>query len=140
MNKPFAAAAEQNKQVIFDAISSYLKGDVLEIGSGSGQHAVYFAGLLPAIRWQPSELASNLPGIEDWIQDSGLPNIAAPIPLDVMSDWPQREFDTVYSANCFHIMSEAAVAACLRGIGRCLKPGGACAVYGPFNYNGSTLR
>ena len=134
MNLPFVEASEQNKTVIFEVIEPYLNGEVLEIGSGTGQHAVFFAGQVPQVTWQTSDLASNLPGIEAWIADSGLSNL--PAPIDVLGDWPDAQFDVAYSANCFHIMGKTAVAKCIEGIGACLKPGGVLLVYGPFNYAG----
>ena len=137
MNLPFAESSEQNKAVIFEVIKTYLHGDVLEIGSGTGQHAVFFAGQLPSLSWQTSELESNLPGIEAWIAHSGLNNLPPPIALDVSGRWPERRFDMVYSANCFHIMDKIAVAKCIEGVGACLKADGILAVYGPFNYAGS---
>ena len=136
MSLPFAPASEQNKHVIHTAIEPHLGKRVLEIGSGTGQHAVYFAGLHPDIVWQTSELAENLPGVVAWIEDSGLDNLPPPIELDVLSDWPAQQYDMVYSANCFHIMDEPMVAACIRGIGERLLPEGKFAVYGPFNYGG----
>jgi cyclopropane fatty-acyl-phospholipid synthase-like methyltransferase len=136
VNLPFAEASEQNKAVIFEVIEPYLNGEVLEIGSGTGQHAVFFAGQVPQVTWQSSELESNLPGIEGWIADSGLSNLPAPIALDVLGDWPNAQYDVIYSANCFHIMGKTAVAKCIEGIGACLKPGGVLLVYGPFNYAG----
>jgi SAM-dependent methyltransferase len=135
INRPYAESAEQNKFVIFDAIKSYLQGEVLEVASGTGQHAVYFASQVPELSWQTSELAANLPGIEAWIEDAGLGNLLAPIELDVLGTWPEHRYDLVYSANCFHIMGKDAVARCLEGVGDCLKPGGVFAVYGPFNYD-----
>lgn len=137
MNLPFAEAAEQNKKVIFEAIKPYLSGDVLEIGSGTGQHAVFFASQLPGIRWQTSDLESNLPVIEAWVRNSKLENLPPPISLDVLGKWPQQQFDMVYLANCFHIMDEAAVAKSVEGAATCLKPDGVFAVYGPFNYAGN---
>jgi SAM-dependent methyltransferase len=136
VNRPYAEAAEQNKQVILDAIKPWLRGEVLEIGSGTGQHAVYFASQAANISWQTSELETNLAGINSWIEDSGLDNLPAPIELDVMGAWPDHRYDFIYSANCFHIMAKEAVARCIEGIGECLKPGGVFAVYGPFNYHG----
>ena len=115
MNLPFSDASEQNKSFIFDVIKPYLHGEVLEIGSGTGQHAVFFAGQVPQLRWQTSDLESNLPGIEGWIADSGSTNLLPPIALDVRGDWPQRQFDLVYSANCFHIMDKTAVDEMYRG-------------------------
>ena len=133
MSLPCSEACEQNRQVIFDAIEPWLRGDVLEIGSGTGQHAVFFAGQRPDIVWQTSDRAQNLRGIRAWIEDSGLTNLPPPLELDVCADWPDASFDLVFSANCFHIMDERAVAASIRGAGRVLRAGGALAVYGPFN-------
>ena len=136
MNLPYAEAAQQNKQVIYQAISGYLAGDVLEIGSGTGQHAVYFAGRSPAVSWQTSDLGAALPGLEAQIRASGLDNLPPPIELDVTGAWPRRLFDLVYTANSLHIMSRAMVEACFAGVGDCLQPGGVFAAYGPFNYHG----
>ena len=137
MNLPFAEAAEQNKVVIFDAIRPYLKGDVLEVGSGTGQHAEFCASQVPELRWQTSDLAANLPGIAARIAASGLQNLAPPIELDVLKSWPEQLYDMVYTANSFHIMNATMVAACIDGAGRCLRPGGVFAVYGPFSYDGA---
>ena len=136
MNRPYAEACEQNKAIIFETIKPYLKGQVLEIGSGTGQHAVYFAGLLPGIIWQSSDVEENLPGIEAWVSHSELANLPVPIALDVLGDWPEQKYDLVFSANSFHIMDEAAVERSFNGIAECLKPGGVFIVYGPFNYGG----
>ncbi|MCP4390025.1 MAG: DUF938 domain-containing protein, partial [Gammaproteobacteria bacterium] len=106
MNRPYAEAAEQNKSVIFEAIKPWLKGEVLEIGSGTGQHAVYFASQVAEISLQTSELEPNLAGIECWIEDSGLDNLLAPVELDAMGTWPDHRYDFIYSANCFHIMGK----------------------------------
>ena len=111
MKLPFAEACEQNKTFICDAIDPYLVGEVLEIGSGTGQHAVYFAAGKPELVWQTSDLEPSLPGIRAWIDHSGLANLPPPIALDVFGAWPQASFDLIFSANTFHIMSEAGVAA-----------------------------
>ncbi|MDH3634825.1 MAG: class I SAM-dependent methyltransferase [Gammaproteobacteria bacterium] len=137
MSLPFAEAAEQNKTVIFEAIKPYLTGDILEIGSGTGQHAVFFASQIPEIRWQTSELESSLPVIEAWIRDSKLENLPPPIELDVLGKWPEAQYDVIYSANCLHIMGEAAVEKTVEGAAARLKPDGVFAVYGPFNYAGN---
>ena len=136
MNLPHVEAAEQNKRAIHAAIEKYLRGEALEIGSGTGQHAVYFAGLAPGVRWQTSDLESSLPGIEARIAAAGLANLPPPIRLDVEGDWPGQQFDLVFTANSFHIMNNGMVAACIAGVGGCLKAGGVFAVYGPFNYGG----
>ncbi len=136
MNLPFASAAEQNKDVILQAIRPWLRGRVLEIGSGTGQHAVYFASLLPELNWQTSDLEPNLYGIRARVDDSGLDNLPPPVFLDAMGAWPEREFDTIYTANSFHIMDSAAVGESISGCGKCLSAGGHLVVYGPFNYAG----
>jgi cyclopropane fatty-acyl-phospholipid synthase-like methyltransferase len=137
MNLPFAGAAEENKVVILEAIRPYLRGKVLEIGSGTGQHAVYFAAEIPQLHWQTSDLEPNLIGVRAWIEDSGLQNLPPPLLLDVRGSWLQQEFDTVYTANSFHIMDSTAVASCMDGSAACLRVGGNLIVYGPFNYGGS---
>ncbi len=134
--RPFAEAAEQNKGVIFAAIEPYLRGDALEIGSGTGQHAVYFAALKPGVRWQTSDLPQNLAGIEAWIEDSGLNNLPPPLALDVDGAWPGRRYDFVFTANTFHIMPPDSVEHCIDGAGRCLEDMGVFAIYGPFSYGG----
>ena len=136
MTLPFAEACEQNKGFILDAIRPWLTGRALEIGSGTGQHAVHFAAAVPGVVWQASDLAPNLAGIRARIEHSGLPNLPSPLQLDVLGEWPPGEYDFVFTANSFHIMSEAMVAACIAGVGAVLAPGGAFAVYGPFNYEG----
>ncbi|MFT5398291.1 MAG: SAM-dependent methyltransferase [Gammaproteobacteria bacterium] len=136
MNRPYSESCEQNKAPIYEVIEPYLKGDVLEIGSGTGQHAVHFAGLKPDIIWHCSDLAENIPGIAAWIQFAALTNLPKPFALDVMSDWPSRSFDLIYTANSFHIMGEAEVKESIRGVASCLSKNGIFIVYGPFNYNG----
>ena len=136
MNLPFAEAAQQNREVILQAIRPYLRGRVLEIGSGTGQHAVYFASLLPELHWQTSDLEPNLSGIRARIDDSGLGNLPPPLLLDASGAWPASEFDTIYTANSFHIMDSTAVADCFKGCGVCLSAGGLLIVYGPFNFAG----
>jgi len=136
MNRPFAQAADENRQVILQALAPYLAGEVLEVGSGTGQHAVYFCSQMPELRWQTSDLESSLAGIRAWIDESGLDNMPPPLLLDACGSWPERQYDTIYSANTFHIMGREAVARCIEGGARCLSAGGHFAVYGPFNYGG----
>lgn len=136
MNLPYAESAEQNKRVIFTAIEPYLRGEALEIGSGTGQHAVYFAALVPGVTWQTSDLQPGLAGIAARIEAAGLANLPPPIALDVRGEWPARRFDFIFTANSFHIMDREMVAACIAGVGRCLEADGVFAVYGPFNYGG----
>jgi cyclopropane fatty-acyl-phospholipid synthase-like methyltransferase len=136
MSLPFAQAADQNKEVILQAVRPYLHGRVLEIGSGTGQHAVHFAQQLPELDWQTSDLAANLDSITARIKESDLQNLPTPLLLDASGEWPQNNFDTIYTANSFHIMDKTAVLRCIEGSGACLQAGGHLIVYGPFNYAG----
>lgn len=103
---------------------------MLEIGSGTGQHAAYFSAALPHLRWQASDVAENLPGILEWIP------APPPIELDVDGPFPALAVDAVYSANTVHIMSWAQVEKTFSGVARLLPPGGLFALYGPFHYGG----
>jgi len=109
---------------------------VLEIGSGTGQHAAYFAPALPHLVWQPSDVAEYLAGIRLWTEECAAPNLRAPIELDVERTWPQLQADAVFSANTCHIMSWVQVERMFEGVGRLLPSGGVLALYGPFNYGG----
>lgn len=133
--KPFSLASEENKAPILAVIRRLLDQarHLLEIGSGTGQHAVYFAAAMPHLTWQASDVAPNLPGIRRWLGEAALPNLPEPIALDVSGEWPEQSFDAVFSANTAHIMGEPEVEAMLRGIGQVLEPGGYFALYGPFN-------
>ena len=139
IKKPFSESCEQNKAVIYEAIKPYLVGseEVLEIGSGTGQHAIHFASMEPGLVWQTSDLAENLPAIKAWINDSRLPNLNEPIELDVSSRWLNRTYDLIFSANTFHIMGQTTVEQCISRSTGCLKENGYLIIYGPFNYHGS---
>ena len=138
-NKPFSESCEQNQAVIYEAIEPYLLDgiEVLEIGSGTGQHAVHFAAMAPGIIWQTSDLAENMPAINAWISDSQLPGLPEPLELDVSSQWMNKTYDLVFSANTFHIMNRDQVEQLLLRCTACLTAGGHLIVYGPFNYQGS---
>lgn len=138
ISKPFSESSEQNKHVIFEKIKPYLADglEVLEIGSGTGQHAIHFASVVPGLVWQASDLVENLPAIKAWIRDSQLTNLPDPIELDVSSGWINKSYDLIYSANTFHIMSQIQVEYCLSRCTACLKPKAHLIVYGAFNYNG----
>jgi SAM-dependent methyltransferase len=110
---------------------------VLEIGSGTGQHAVYFGSELGQLRWQTSDRQENHPGIRAWLDEADLANVLPPLALDVLLDpWPAGPYDAVFSANTAHIMPVAAVEAMFAGVGRTLAPGGQFLLYGPFCYAG----
>ena len=137
--KEFSAATDRNKEPILAALRALLADSttVLEIGSGTGQHAVHFAADLPQLRWQTSDLPANHASIRAWIADSGLANVLPPLALDVAGDdWPPGPFDAVYSANTSHIMSWPEVEAMFAAVGRILAPGGVLCLYGPFNRGG----
>jgi hypothetical protein len=126
--KPFSEASERNRGPILAILKRVFKDRkrVLEIGSGTGQHAAYFAAELPHLVWQASDVAENLPGIRAW----GV----VPIELDVDREWPAVQADAVYSANTTHIMSWPQVERMFAGIGR-LAPA-VFALYGPFSDHG----
>jgi cyclopropane fatty-acyl-phospholipid synthase-like methyltransferase len=136
--KPYAEACDQNKAPILAVLLRLFRNvrRVLEIGSGTGQHAVHFAAAMPQITWQTSDVEQNHPGIRAWLEEAALPNLCDPITLDVGEIWPDGEYDGVFSANTTHIMSWLEVEQMFQGIGRLLKPGGCFALYGPFNYQG----
>ena len=138
INKPFSESSEQNKTVIYETIEPYLFDavKVLEIGSGTGQHAIHFASMVPGLVWQTSDLAENLATIKAWINDSQLSNLPEPMELDVSSRWMNKIYDLIYSANTFHIMNQDQVEQCLLRCTACLKTKGHLIVYGPFNYDG----
>ena len=139
MNKPFSQACENNKEPIRKVLERYFEqaGNVLEIGSGTGQHAVWFARHLPQLVWQTSDLSENHPGIQQWIDEAGLANLKPPIELDVSSQsWPVEQMDYIFSANTAHIMPWAVVVKMFEGIGRVLVKDGVFCLYGPFNYQG----
>jgi cyclopropane fatty-acyl-phospholipid synthase-like methyltransferase len=112
-------------------------GTVLEIGSGTGQHAVHFSAAMPHLRWVATDLEENHAGIAAWIEDSALTNISGPVTLDVRDpDWPFSNVHYAYSANTAHIMSWEEVAHMFAGVSRVLRHRGLFFLYGPFNRNG----
>lgn len=139
LHKPFSDACERNREPILAVLRddfAHLQ-QVLEIGSGTGQHAVYFAQHLPHLTWQTSDVVEHHAGINAWIADSGLTHVKAPLALDVRQrPWPVSGIDAVYTANTLHIMDYACVEAFFGGVASVLRAGGVLAVYGPFNYGG----
>jgi len=138
MNKPYSESCEQNKQPILTVLKPLFSSisNVLEIGSGTGQHAIYFAEKMPHLTWYTSDCVSYLEGINNWLLDAGLKNTASPFELDVSkSDWPALRPDAVFTANSVHIMSRDDVSNLIRGVGEILEQHGSFVIYGPFNYN-----
>jgi len=138
MKKPFSQACENNKGPILQVIRDYFDGasQVLEVGSGTGQHAVYFAENLRHLIWQTSDRIENHAAIHQWIDESPAENLRGPLSLDVLEDWPVNQVDAIFSANTAHIMSWPMVQAFIHGVGRHLQPGGYFCLYGPFNFHG----
>ncbi len=137
--KPYSEACERNRDPILAVLREVFadRRKVLEIGSGTGQHAVHFAAGLPHLVWQPSDLAGRLPGIRLWCDEARLANLLAPIALDLNQDpWPDTRADAMFSANTLHIVSWPEVRTLVDRSAQILPPGGVLAVYGPFAYGG----
>jgi len=138
--KPYSEACVRNGPPILAELKARLpvSGSLLEIGSGSGQHAVMFAAALPGIQWQTSDRIEQHAGMRMWLEEADLANLPAPIPLDVSrsGDWPKQRFDAVFTANTLHIMSASAVEACFARIAEVMRPDARLFIYGPFMYDG----
>jgi len=137
--KPFSQACENNKHAILAVLNRYLRspGKVLEIGSGTGQHATFFAENLPYLSWQTSDLRENHPGILAWMHDYPGENLLPPFELNVANDnWNLSGFGGVFTANTAHIMSWDEVVAMIKGVAASLDHEGYWIIYGPFNYAG----
>jgi cyclopropane fatty-acyl-phospholipid synthase-like methyltransferase len=138
-DKPYSESCEQNRAPILAILREAFadRRRVLEIGSGTGQHAVYFAAELPHLRWQTADVRAYHPGIAAWLADAALANVLPPLALDVNHDgWHDGRYDAVFSANTLHIMSWPEVQKFFAGVDCVLDAGGVLAVYGPFNYHG----
>jgi len=137
--KPYAPACDRNRDPILAVLRTHFadRERVLELGSGTGQHAVHFAAAMPWLTWQCSDVEANLPGIRAWLDEAALPNTPPPLALDVIGTWPAQRFDAVFTANTLHIIGWTEVEALFAGVGRVLAAGGTLAVYGPFNYDGA---
>lgn len=136
----YSPAADKNKSPILSVLSNYLKDAdrVFEIGSGSGQHAIYMAASLPTIRWQPSDCPSVLPLLTENIEAYGTPNLSLPREFDLasLSKLKKIEVDCVYAANVMHIVSESLGENLIRWAGSALSQNGYMILYGPFTYDG----
>jgi len=140
MAKRDAPATHRNREPILAILVRWLTrpARVLEVASGTGQHAVYFAEHLPHVRWQPSESdPEGLASIMAWVVDSGLENLELPLELDVCDDvWPVEEADAIFNANMIHIAPWNVALGLFAGAGRVLREGGLMLLYGPFKVGG----
>jgi hypothetical protein len=138
MDKPHAPSCDRNRDPILDVLRAAFadRRRVLEIGSGTGQHAVHFAAAMPHLRWQASDRADNLPGIRMWLDEASLPNTPPPIALDVEGRWPDARYDAAFSANTLHIMGWPQVERLFAGLPGVLDDDATLVIYGPFNVGG----
>lgn len=138
MNRPFSQACENNQGPILELIRPAFSSakQVLEVGSGTGQHAVYFAQNTPEIFWQTSDRPENHPAINSWLDWAELSNIGRPLDLDVNEGWSLTPVPAVFSANTLHIMSWPEVELLFKKLAHVLLPSGVFCLYGPFNYGG----
>ena len=138
-DKPFAPATERNGQPILEVIRHEFRASrsVLEIGSGTGQHAVVFGAALSHVTWQTSDRDDNHSGIHAWLEEAGISNVLPPLSLDVLTaELPRSSYDAVFSANTSHIMSYAAVEKMFELVSGVLKDDGVFCLYGPFLKDG----
>lgn len=136
---PFSEACERNKAPILDVLRRVFadRTRVLEIGSGTGQHAAHFAPALPHVTWQPSDRPDHLHGISLWVRHVAAANLLQPIALDIDDEsWPDVGADAAYTANTLHIVSWPQVERLFERAAAFLPDGGCIAVYGPFKYGG----
>lgn len=136
--KPYSESCDQNREAILSIIQKIFsdRKHILEIGSGTGQHAVYFAKNLPHLIWQCSDQQEYHDGINQWLDEAQLKNTRKPIALNVSTDdWPELDIDAIFSANAVHIMSWKNVEDFFKHAGQILPNKGLLVLYGPFNYN-----
>ena len=138
MNKPFSQACENNKLPILALLAEAFSNSksVLEVGSGTGQHAVFFAPHMTWLSWQTSDIRLNHEAIKQWLQEYPAGNLLYPIELDLNHPWPIEKVDAIYTANTLHIVSWPLVQAFFSGVSQHLNQQGKLCIYGPFNYQG----
>lgn len=140
MDKPFSPASERNRGPILEVLKENITHEdrrLLEIGSGTGQHAVYFSPSFPFMEWYPTDLGSQMMGLKKWIDEARIPNLQKATKLDVSKDdFPKLKFDVVYTANTFHIMGWKDCKSFMKLLGHRLREGSRAMIYGPFKYNG----
>lgn len=135
---PHSPASDRNRKPICQVLRRWLpdQARVLEIGSGSGQHAVYFCDRIPGLHWQATELAEHMAGLRLRLAVEGS-QLPAPMELDVrQADWPEGPYDAIFTANTLHIMPWDHTPVLIRQSAKRLVPGGLLVIYGPFQYQG----
>ena len=139
-SRPDAPSCARNRDPILEVLRLHFadRHRVLEIGSGTGQHAIHFGAALPQLRWQTSDLPESHAGIRAWLDEARLPNVLPPVALDARAPWPEfaERFDAVFTANTLHIMSSDAVTQLFARLPGVLAADAVLAIYGPFNYGG----
>jgi cyclopropane fatty-acyl-phospholipid synthase-like methyltransferase len=138
MEKPDAPSVARNRDAILEVLRDTFTAttSVLEVGSGTGQHAVFFAKALPHLSWQASDREENLQGMQAWLDDAHLPNTPPALTFDIDGVWPTGTYDAVFTANTLHIMSLDQVRTFFAGLPGITKCDALLVAYGPFNYNG----
>ena len=138
--KPFSPSCERNQDVVLQTLKTPLRPkdkSVLEIGSGTGQHAVYFGKHIPHITWQTADVKENHAGINMWLEEAGLENVLSPLRYRIVQDsWPTLHADVVFNANVVHIISESLVEKLINDLGENMQNGQRVIFYGPFKYEG----
>jgi cyclopropane fatty-acyl-phospholipid synthase-like methyltransferase len=136
--KPHAPSCDRNQGPILEVLKGCFsdRKQVLEVGSGTGQHAVFFAAAMPWLTWQTADMAESLPGIRMWLDEAGLPNLPPPLELEAGGPWPKGPYDAVFSSNTLHIMGWPEVQKLFAALDAVMGPDAVLAVYGPFNYEG----
>ena len=137
--KPYSVSCDQNRDPILSVLEPLLSNakTLLEVGSGTGQHAVYFGERLPHLIWQCSDQAQYHAGIQGWLNDASLSNVLPPLALNVSEDaWPETQYDALYSANVTHIMHWKNVVDLFTSGAACIREDGLMICYGPFNFGG----
>ncbi len=141
MEKPFAPACERNRDPILEVLKQHVRTSdlrLLEVGAGTGQHAVHMAPHFPWLEWYPTDLSVALPGMKLWFDEANIPNIKPPTRLNVATDdFPKLKFDLVFTANTLHIMDWKSCKSFFKLLGNRLREGARAVFYGPFNYQGA---
>lgn len=136
----YSAACDRNKDPILEVLQEVITKDdrrVLEVGAGSGQHAVYFAPHFPQVEWYPTDVAANLKGMSQRLDEAKIPNIQRPARMEVGKDeLPKLKFDVIFTANTFHILHWKECKSLIKMFGGRLREGARVVIYGPFKYNG----